>query len=170
MVPNLDFIICHGYVYNEDGTMDPILKQRLDFSLELYHKGFSSNIILAGKYGQRDKLLYEETNLTQSAKMKGYCLQYGIPSKAIYEEPDGTNTFDCTKFTYERIILPFKWTSGIIVSSHEHMPRIILQTMKIFPPEFILLYSGPSIEDFVEREKFIAHEKEAMKYTLSRND
>jgi len=94
-----------------------------------------------------------------SSLMKGYLTGKGVAKESIIEECEGMNTYQSTEICYDKIIKPKRWISGIIVSNAEHLPRIILQTMKIISPELLLFYSGPKIEDSMERTNFLEHEK-----------
>jgi hypothetical protein len=167
---SLDFIMIHGYVFTEHGSMDPILRNRLDFGLHYYNIGLSKNMIVAGKCGNRDREILGDT--PQSEYMRKYLEQKGVDPKCIAEENQGENTFDCTKNAYEKIILPAGYKSGIIVSTDLHLLRVSMQTKKIFPRELMtrVIFDGPSIEDPVERQKFQEHEMKALQYTLARTD
>jgi hypothetical protein len=166
----LDFILIHGYVLEEDGTMDPLLIDRLDYGRKVCSQGFTNNIVVAGKHGGRDQPFYERTGIPESSVMKDYLVSIGVPSGDIFEEDQGTNTFDSTLNAYNQFILPNGWLSGMVVSTAEHLPRIILQSQKIFSPEINLWYGGPTILDTSKREEFLTHEREAIAYTLSRSD
>jgi vancomycin permeability regulator SanA len=166
----LDFMLVHGYELTEEGQLDAILRDKLEHTLRLYQSGHARNIIVAGKYTKSDKEFCERTGATESSVMKQYLANKNVPLEAIFEEDEGKNTFDCTKNAFNKIILPHRWNSGIIVSNLEHLPRIILQTGKIFPTQIFCFYSGLPISDPVKREKFLEQEKEKIRYTLGRND
>ena len=163
----VDLIIIHGYNRHEDGTMDQIEKDRLDFGIDLFDDDVAQRIVVAS--GQRDAKFFEETGIPQSVGMREYLESRGIPSDVIWEEVQGTNTFDCTQFVYDNYIVPNCIRSLVIVSSAEHLPRIALQTLKIFPPDIDVFYAGPPVPDS-EREAFVDHERKAIIYAASRED
>lgn len=166
----LDFILIHGYILLEDGLLDPILVDRMEHGLDLFLRELGSNIIVAGKHGLQDKEYYEKTKITEAKRMRQYLEEKKVDPSKIFEECEGTNTFDCTSKAYQTIIKPNHWTSGVIVSSREHLPRIIIQTNKIIPPEITVLYSGPMITDPTKRAKFVEREAKATVYSMNRPD
>jgi len=166
----LDYILVHGYDLKTDGSLDEILISRLDLSLDLFEDGWSDNMIVAAKYGKRDADYCKNKGITQSMCLKEYLVSHDVPSEIIFEEREGKNTFDCSKNAYDNIIKPKKWNSGIFVSSAEHLPRIIIQNQKIFQQNMMLFYAGPPILNSNKKKKFLAHELEAIKYTLSKDN
>jgi hypothetical protein len=162
----LDVMIIHGYELNKDQPT-PILCSRLDYGLELFRAGYARNIIVAGKHAKFDKDYCLSTGITESAVMKKYLVIRNAPAELIFEEPRGTNTFDCTKYAFEDIIKPHEWESCIMISNSEHVPRISLQSNNIFPNNINIFYSGVPILDPTERKKFIEHEIEGIEYALN---
>ena len=102
--------------------------------------------------------------------MRAYLQEHQVPAEVIIEEPLGENTFDCTRNAYEHIIIPRGWRSGIIISTDLHLQRVRLQTAKIIPSDYRLTYEGPSIPEGPVRDRFLAHEQEAIIYTKNRKD
>lgn len=166
----LDFLLVHGYILTEEGKIDDILLGRLEHAIELYRAGLAKQIISAGKFGKRDENYVKETGITESMKMSEYFAKQGVPPEKLLEEREGTSTWACTQNVYNGLILPNNWTSGMVLSNQEHLPRIMLQTSKIIPAEVTILYAGKPIRDPAVREDFIAHEKEGLIYTLNRED
>lgn len=166
-----DFILIHGFYLKEDGELDPVLIARLDHALLIY-KNCMGKIIVAGNHGVKDKEIVEKTGVTESAKMKEYLVKKGIPSEEVTEEPGGKNTWDCSVNAFNNIILPKKWTSGHIISSSEHLPRVQLQTNKILsllnvePNSIMLFYSGPQVTDLMSKKLVLEYEDEAIRFTL----
>ena len=150
--------------------MDHILIDRLDWGVDLYKRCEEIPVIVAARCGGRDKEFVERTGKTEADFMKNFILDKGVLSTFVYQENKGENTFDCTSNAYYGIIVPNNWQSGHIISSREHLPRVILQTMKVMPLEMHLEFSGPSINDPEQRKKILEHEVEAIRYTLSRDD
>ena len=125
-----DFMLIYGYDLVDRGTknpaLDPILLDRLDHGLGLLSNADApKNIIVAGKYGGRDRVFYERTGLTESHFMKKYLIKKGIKPEHIYEETEGISTLDSTKRAYDFFVVTKNWRSGILVSTLEHLPRVI---------------------------------------------
>ena len=177
---SLDFILIHAFALDENNQISGIQRQRLDYGFRLYDEFGSPRFIVAGKLAAQNRDYFEETGITLSKEMKDYLIGRGIPGEKIHEEPEGENTYDCTVNSFKRIILPNEWNSGVITSSAEHLPRIMIQTMKVTRQMGIkgedmrLFYSGSSIENSGESreeiERFKRHEAEAIIYTLSRKE
>lgn len=173
---NLDFILVHGHVLKIDGTLDgEILVPRLDHALGLYRLGVAENIIVAGKhassakYGaESDEGFVKTTGITEARRMKGYLEAKGVPWETIFEESEGTNTWDCTWNAYQNIIIPKGWSSGHIVSSREHLARVAWMTNLIFDREMKIIFSGPSIKDETLRLKILNQERDSLTYSLNR--
>ena len=153
----IDFILIHASLQNK------ITRQRINYGLKLYNELSCPNIIIAGEIDHAN---------TQHIK------KVGISKDKIYEEINGKNTHDCTMNSFKKIILKNKWKNGIIVSSLEHLPRVLIQITKIMKEigevDMELFYSGPSIKYSGETDKVIEdfekHEVEGIKYTLRRED
>ena len=158
-----DFMLIYGYDLVDNGTdtptLDKILTDRLDYGVRLSKAVAPRAVIVAGQYGGRDKDFYERTRLPESHFMKKYLINEGIKEEIIHEEAEGRSTLDSTKRLYDSFVVPRKYSSGIIVSTSEHLPRVIFQVLDIFPPGFTLLFSGPSLNDPERRVKFLELEK-----------
>lgn len=129
-----DFVLIQGYVLNEDGSIDEILKARMDHFLRRAASGLETrSVIVAGKHGKRDKAYVERTGITEAQTMQDYLTGNGVAPDKVLLEPNGTNTWDCTVRAYKDIIKPREFSSGTVVSNIGHLPRIIYQTIQIFP-------------------------------------
>ncbi len=164
----LDFILIYSYQLDSDGSMPGVFEDRLAYGLQAYQRGVAQRIIVAGKCGDRDREWLTHAMKTHASVMKDFLTSNGVPPTHVIEEACGENTFDCTRNAYAKIILPNEWTAGLIVSSEEHLPRVILQTARIIPPGMTLWYGGPRIPDPVIRAQFCAHEQAAIDYAGDR--
>ncbi len=168
-----DFILVHGRVLNSDGGIGKINIDRLDYALGLMQKDgiLVKKIIVAGNHGGLHSKDYEfvtKTRITTAHIMRDYLVSKGIDVKMIVLEPEGCNTWDCTVNAYNKIILPNKFKSGIIVSSQDHIPRVIMQTAQIFNNKLFgnIIFGGHSIENDDERADIIKWEIESTRFTL----
>ena len=97
-----DFLIILGCGIRKDGTPTPILKGRIDRAIAFYQKqkeetGKELVFVTSGGQG-RDEVISE------SACMKQYLLEKGIPETQIIEEDRSTSTFENMKFSKEKIL------------------------------------------------------------------
>jgi hypothetical protein len=161
-------ILVHGYTLTEEGSLDPILTDRLDHALEVYgRETFYPFVVTAGKHGQRDRDFVLETGKSQARHMAEYLEEKGIPNSRLLLEEEGTTTWACTNRVYSEIVLPRRFDHVHIVSTEEHLPRIMYQDLQIFKSGLVSrTYSGPSINDTERREEFLRHELRSVRTTL----
>lgn len=96
-----DFIIILGCGLRKDGTPTPLLKGRIDRAIAFYEKqkaktGKEPTFITSGGKGP-DEILSE------SASMKNYLIDHGIPEERVIEEDRSENTFENMKYSKEII-------------------------------------------------------------------
>lgn len=105
-VPNYDkdYIIILGCMIRKDGTPTPLLRGRIDKALDFYNKqlearGKDAFFITSGGKGPNECI-------SESACMRNYLLEQGIPPEKIIEENRSTTTFENFQFSkaiiYER--------------------------------------------------------------------
>ncbi len=99
--PDKDFVIILGCGIRKDGTPTPILRSRIDRALAFYKKqkaktGKELVFVTSGGQGPREVT-------TESASMKRYLLEQGIPETQIIEEDRSTSTLENMKFSKEKI-------------------------------------------------------------------
>ena len=87
-----DFLIVLGCGLRRDGTPTPLLMGRLDRALDFYHEhlakaGHAPRFITSGGQG-RDEAVSE------SAAMKAYLMERGVPEQQILEEDRSTSTLE----------------------------------------------------------------------------
>ena len=98
---NKDFLIILGCGLKKDGTPTNLLRGRIDRALAFYEKqkeetGKGLTFVTSGGQGP-DELISE------SASMKRYLLEHGVPEERIIEEDRSTTTFENMKFSKEKI-------------------------------------------------------------------
>ena len=98
---NKDFIIILGCAIKADGTPLPLLKGRIDKALEFRNKqkeqtGKELIFVTSGGQGKNEVI-------SESASMKKYLLEHGVPESQIIEEDKSTNTYQNMKFSKEKI-------------------------------------------------------------------
>ena len=99
--PDKDFLIILGCGIRKDGTPTPLLKGRVDRAIRFREKQLKEtgkDLIFVTSGGQGPNEVTSE-----SASMKGYLLEQGIPEERIIEENQSTSTFENMKYSKEKI-------------------------------------------------------------------
>ncbi|MBQ7646615.1 MAG: YdcF family protein [Clostridia bacterium] len=96
-----DYMIILGCGLKKDGTPTPLLKGRIDRAIDFYNKqkaitGKELTFITSGGKGP-DEIVSE------SASMKKYLTEHGIPEERVIEEDKSTDTFENMKYSKEKI-------------------------------------------------------------------
>ncbi len=99
--PDKDFIIILGCGIRKDGTPSPLLRGRIDRALSFAEKqreqtGKEPVFVTSGGRGPDEPI-------SESAAMKRYLLEKGVPEERIIEEDRSTDTFENMKFSKEKI-------------------------------------------------------------------
>ena len=99
--PDKDFLIVLGCGLRADGSPTPLLRGRLDRALGFDEKqkaetGKALTFIVSGGQGPDEPI-------PESAAMKRYLTEHGIPEDRIIEEDNSTDTFENMKFSKEII-------------------------------------------------------------------
>jgi uncharacterized SAM-binding protein YcdF (DUF218 family) len=97
-----DFLIVLGCGLKKDGTPTPLLRGRLDRALAFAEKqiaetGKAPTFIASGGQGPDEPV-------PESAAMKRYLLEHGVPAERIVEENKSTSTLENMKFSKEKIL------------------------------------------------------------------
>ncbi len=99
--PDKDFLIILGCGIRKDGTPSPLLRGRIDRALRFAEKqkaqtGRDLIFVTSGGKGPDEPI-------SESASMKRYLLEQGVPEERIIEEDRSTSTFENMKFSKEKI-------------------------------------------------------------------
>mgnify|MGYP001310720034 FL=1 len=95
------------------GKPSPMLKERLDFSLEAYNKGCSDRFLVSGDHGTKS---YDEVNA-----MKDYLVENGISADCVYIDHAGFSTYE----SMYRARDVFKVQKVLIVTQKYHLYRAV---------------------------------------------
>lgn len=99
--PDKDFLIILGCGIRKDGTPSPLLRGRVDRALDFYRKqkaATGKELIFIPSGGQGPDEVTSE-----SAAMKAYLMEQGIPEEQIIMEDKSGSTFENMKFSKEKI-------------------------------------------------------------------
>ncbi len=104
-------ILILGAYVHPSGEVSRMLKDRLDFGLEVYQAGKAPKIIVSGDHGSKS---YDEVRA-----MCDYLEAAGVPPEDIFMDHAGFNTYD----SIYRMKAIFEVTDAIIVSQKYHVVR-----------------------------------------------
>ena len=99
--PDVDFLIILGCGLRDDGTPSPLLRGRIDRALAFYEKqkaltGKELTFVTSGGQGPDEAI-------SESASMKRYLMERGVPEERIAEENRSTSTFENMRFSRDTI-------------------------------------------------------------------
>ena len=99
--PDKDFIIILGCSIRKDGTPTPLLQGRVDRAIRFYKEqlektGKKAFFITSGGQG-------DDEIISESACMKNYLQEQGIPEEQIIEENESKTTFQNMKYSKNKI-------------------------------------------------------------------
>ena len=81
-----DCILVLGAGVREDGSLSPMLADRVNTAVSLYESGVSSRLLMSGDHGNEN---YDEVT-----PMKEAAVAAGVPSEAVFLDPAGYSTYD----------------------------------------------------------------------------
>ena len=105
-------IVLGARVY-ADGTLSPMLTDRLQVGVELYKAGKVKKLLLSGDHGQAT---YDEVNA-----MLRYALAHDVPDQDVFTDHAGFSTYD----TMYRARDVFAVHSAIVVTQGFHLARVV---------------------------------------------
>ncbi|HUS89530.1 MAG TPA: ElyC/SanA/YdcF family protein [Desulfosporosinus sp.] len=112
-VPKADAILVLGAYVTPDGTVSPMLNDRLTVAQELYQKGIAEKLIVSGDHGRKD---YDEVNT-----MKKFLMDRGISDQDIFMDHAGFSTYE----SLYRARDIFQVKKIIIVTQEYHLMRAV---------------------------------------------
>ena len=116
---NVDCILVLGSSVQPNGTLNRVVRERVDTALTLYESGVSQRLLMSGDHG---KVNYDEVNA-----MKQYCVDKGVNPDVIFLDHAGFNTYD----SIYRAKAIFGIQKMIIVSQEYHLYRAVYIANKL---------------------------------------
>lgn len=102
-----------------DGEPSPMLRERLNFSLEAYDTGCSEKLLMSGDHGKEN---YDEVNT-----MKDYVIENGIDKDNVFLDHAGFSTYE----SMYRARDVFKVEKMLIITQKYHMYRAVYNARKL---------------------------------------
>ena len=81
-----DCILVFGAGVREDGSLSPLLQDRVQTGIDLYFQGAAPKLLMSGDHGRED---YNEPDA-----MKSYAVAQGVPSSDIFVDYAGFSTYE----------------------------------------------------------------------------
>lgn len=136
-------IIVLGAAVRPDGSLSPMLQDRLDKGFELYQAGVANKVIVSGDHGQDH---YDEPG-----HMKEYLVKRGIPENDVFEDHAGFSTYD----TVYRAQAIFDASPAVFVTQRYHLYRTLFTAHQLGLPAVGVAcdtreYAGQSQRDMRE--------------------
>lgn len=153
---NVDAIVVLGASIRTDGSLSPMLKDRLIAAIEAYNNGVSSKIIMSGDHSSDS---YDEVTA-----MKKFAVENGVKSEDVYLDHSGFSTYD----SIYRMKYIFKLDNIAIVTQKYHLYRALYIANKLDIEAVGIdatkkIYSGQNYRDFRE---LLARNKDFIKAIL----
>ncbi len=149
-----DCIMVLGASVNADGTPSPMLRDRLDTAIDLYHSGVASKLLLSGDNGQ---IVYNEVQA-----MKNYAMDAGVDESDIFLDHAGFSTYE----SVYRAKYIFEVDSMIVVTQTYHLYRTLygcermgISAMGVASDQYT--YAGQEVREVRE---VMARDKDVVKW------
>ena len=152
--PDKDFVIILGCGLKKDGTPMPLLRGRIDRALAFYHKqkettGKELIFVTSGGQGADEVI-------SESASMKRYLVEHGIPENRIIEEDRSTDTFENMKFSKEKILavnpqgkIAFSTTNYHVFRSGLFARRVKMRAVGMGAETKWYFWSNAAVREFI---------------------
>ncbi len=138
-----DCILILGAGIRNNSDPSPMLKDRLEIGIQLYHEKKAPKIIMSGDHGNKN---HDEVNI-----MKNYAIEKNVPSSDIFMDHAGFSTYESIYRAKEI----FHVKKMIIVTQEYHLYRALyianqfgIETSGI--PSNLRFYSGQKKRDIRE--------------------
>lgn len=118
-IGKVDAIIVLGASVRADGSLSPMLKDRLDVGIEAYNSGMSTKIIMSGDYQEGE---YDEVTAMQK-----YALENNVVNEDILLDKEGFSTYESIYRAKEK----FGFKKIAVVTQEYHLYRALYIANKI---------------------------------------
>ena len=152
--PDKDFLIVLGCGFRKDGSPSPLLRGRLDRALRFAENqeaatGKAPVFVTSGGQGPDEVC-------SESACMKRYLLEQGIPEERIIEEDRSTDTFENMKYSKAQIWkvnphgkVAFSTTNYHVFRSGLYARRVKMRAVGMGAPTKWYFWPNASVREFV---------------------
>ena len=124
----INIAIVLGYWLNDDGTMAPLLKERLELFLKLDKLVNINYVIVSGGIAN------QKAGVSEAQRMEEYLLEKGYDKNKIIKEDRSGSTVGNARYSVP-IAKELKANNIYLVSSNDHFTRYNFNPIKIFSEE-----------------------------------
>ena len=111
--PEAEVAVVFGAAVYRGGRLSPMLRDRVETAVQLYHEGKVERLLFSGDNRSED---YDEPG-----QMTAYAVRRGVPASAIQQDRAGLRTYD----TCYRARHIFGLESAVLVTQSFHLPRAL---------------------------------------------
>jgi uncharacterized SAM-binding protein YcdF (DUF218 family) len=111
-------IVVLGSPNSDDGVLYSIAKERCELALVEFARRPHWKLLLTGGYGEH----FNRTDKLHASYVKAYLVERGIPSQAIVEFAESTNTLQDASLS-KPIVLKYRVPEIVVVTSDYHLDR-----------------------------------------------
>lgn len=151
-----DAVIVLGGEINDDGSLPPKMKNRVEAGIRLLKEKQAGKIILAGSYSFWFDEIGKRPTFLEAEVMKRYCLEEGVSVEDILVETQSKDTVGNAYFTKVNILEPHNWRKLIVVSSISHIKRAKAIFDLVLGPNYEINYLG--IDDGIVGQEKVERE------------
>jgi uncharacterized SAM-binding protein YcdF (DUF218 family) len=105
-----------------NGRPSPVLRARLDYSLDLYFRGYAPRMVFTGGVGRGD-------TLSEGEVARRYAMSHGVPDSAILVERQGVTSAQSVRAA-AALMRAAGMHRALVVSDRFHMLRLDLLTRR----------------------------------------
>lgn len=128
----------------------PVLRERLNHAIDLYHEGRVKALILTGGYG-------EGAPFSESQVSREYCIKKGVPPTKIHIEKKSGTTLENIQEA-QNILEAQSWKNALLVSDPWHLKRALAMADKLDLPAEASATQTSLFKSFRLRARFIFKE------------
>lgn len=110
-------LVVLGAGLTEEGTIRPVLEERLEAALAAAQRYPTAPIVVTGGVPRN--------GITEARAMKDWLVARGVPAERITEEPESTSTVENASFTNE-VLLERGATGAVLVTNRDHLGRAMI--------------------------------------------
>ena len=128
----------------------PVLEERLNHAITLYHDGKVQALVLTGGYGKGADFAESQVSLD-------YCLQQGVNRDNIRFEKTSENTIENLQEA-KKIMLAEDWQTALIVSDPWHLKRARRMAKDLDLEVYVSATPSSRFRSFSTQSKFLLNE------------
>jgi uncharacterized SAM-binding protein YcdF (DUF218 family) len=155
MISKKDVLVVLGSPNSNNGELESIAKNRLDYCSSIYKRGMF--VLCTGGWGEH----FNTTETAHAVYARNYLIRRGIPADAFLKDALSNNSVD-DAVKVKQIILAMKNIRLIVITSDFHVERIRLIFTEILSDYLSSFIGVTSILNQDEFNRLVKHEQQAI--------